>query len=414
MIRNLAHSLSGTARPRRGVVRSLLDRACDLLARHIDGPTVAEARGRHAAVLEGRSCDYLPIVFARPVRESAHWRAFSWAERFHDPDKSLYMQIKDILLPRVAAGGDYVPGVRADLGTINCQTVLGAKYLVPEHTRTVISEYVPKAELAAWEAPDDVSSLGTMPRVIEHMAHHRSVLAAWGLDDLVDVYHCDQQGPFDIAAMTRGHEIFLDLYEDEAFVHGLMDKCTQVYVAVSKLCRQITGQGEGGANAAGIWLEGGGVRMCGDSDILVSAEQFRRFIQPYHQRAFDALGGGWLHYCGGWPRTGRSEGVHLHEAYAEIDGLGGLNWSTAGDWIEEMRRLPALGLAHIGTVPRGPGEPLAAYFRRVLGACDGRRGLIFTPAWEAQQLSSEAPEAVVETWRSAQDELFAAGAGPES
>ncbi|MFP3937988.1 MAG: hypothetical protein ACLFVW_06565 [Phycisphaerae bacterium] len=388
-------------------VSKLIDRLSELVAYRLDAEAIRRAKRRHADVMAGRETDYLPVIFEAPVSETADWPAFNWRQRFEDPEKSLYMQLKDMVLPRAAGGGDYVPGVRPDLGTINCQTVFGAGYQVPEHTRAVIDTYMPKDRLAEFEVPEDVSCEGVIPRMVEHLEHHRDALASRGLGELISVWHCDQQGPFDIAAMVRGHEIFIDLYEDGDFVHDLMSKCTDVYVKVSRLCKRLNGEGDGPGNALGIWMERGAVRMCGDSDILVSPRQHEEFILPYQKRAFDALGGGWMHYCGGQAGYNRPEGLHLHELYAKIDTLAGLNWTTAGDWIGEMRRLKDLGLVHIGTVPREDGESLEDYYARVLSAYDRRWGLIFGMTWGGgPELRDGEHGGAVQAWREAQDRYF--------
>lgn len=389
-------------------VESLLDRLCELLAARLDGERIAAAKRRHADVLAGRETDYLPILFEAPVpAEADDWPDFDWHEQFHEPPKSLFMQLKTMVLPRACAACDYLPGVRADLGTINCQTVLGARWRVTGANRSVITDYVPKEQLAARQAPQDVSGLGVIPRVVEHMEHHVDALRKRGLDGLVGIYHCDQQGPFDIAAMARGHEIFLDLYEDADFVHHLMGLCTDVYVAVTKLCKRIAGEAVGGpGNAVGLWMEAGAVRMCGDSDILVGADAYREFIQPYDQRAFEAFGGGWYHYCGGWTGTGRAEGLHLHEPLAEIPGVAGLNWTTAGDWLGEMKRLRELGLVHIGTLPRQPPETLEDYFRRALSVYTARSGLILGGMWQPPVLRAGEHRIALEMWHRVQDAVF--------
>ena len=388
-------------------VENLLDRICELIAARADAERIATARRRHADVMAGRETDSLPIVFDAPLpAEVADWPSFGWDERFHDPAKSLLMQLKEMVLPRVGADCDSVPGVRADLGTINCQTVFGAEWRVTGENRSVITRYVPKAVLAEFELPDDVSDMGVIPRVIEHMTHHVEALRRRGLSNVVSVYHCDQQGPFDIAAMTRGHDLFLDLYEDGEFVHHLLEMCTRLYVSVSALCKGLCGETVSGAgNAVGVWMEGGAVRMCADSDILVSAESYREFIQPYARSALAAMGGGWLHYCGGWRGTGRAEGLHLHEAFGEIPHLRGLNWTTGRDWLAEMKSLAAVGLVHIGSAPRLEGEPLGEYFRRVLSCYEARTGLIFGLG-EGPWLGDDPPERVMDTWREAQDERF--------
>ncbi|MHC4984271.1 MAG: hypothetical protein ACYTF6_14030 [Planctomycetota bacterium] len=386
-------------------VQFLLCRICDLIAGKIDADRVATAKRRQAGVMAWREVDYVPLVFSSPNAFGAEkLPAFNWAERWYDPAKSLYMQLRDVY-GFVAGGGDFVPGVRADTGVINCMSVFGVEYLVPEHTKPVVSKYVSKRQLWEFELPEDVSTLGVIPRMVEHMEHHLAVLRAHGLGELVSVYHCDQQGPFDVAAQTRGHEVFVDLYDDPEFVHDLMGKCARAYVAVSNLCKRINGEPAGAGNAVGVWMENGGVRMCGDSDILVSPEQFRQFIQPYQQEAFAHFGGGWLHYCGGCKGTGRREGLHLHELYAQEEGLRGLNWSTAGDWLREMRKLKDLGLVHIGSVPRDDGQDLEDYFRKALSGYDRRCGMIF----RHPQLRRGEAERAMDVWHEVQDEVFGRG-----
>jgi uroporphyrinogen-III decarboxylase len=387
-------------------VQSLLEDICTRIASRVDREKVERARHRHAAVMDGRKTDYLPIVVEAALPELAGMPTFDWNERFHEPDKSLCEQLKTVLV-RASADGDAMLSVRPDLGTINCQSVFGVKFAVPEHTRTVVTEYASKEAILEFAVPEDISGQGVMPRMVEHLQHHMAVLRRFGLSDVVSVYHCDQQGPFDIAAMTRGHDIFLDMYEDPDFVHSLMEKCTDVYMKVSRLCKKLNGENDGAGDASGVWMSRGAVRMCGDSDILVSADLYRQFIQPYQAKAFRELGGGWLHYCGGEPGYSKAEGLHLHEAYSEIEGLKGLNWTTAGDWASEIRKLRKLGLVYIGGFHRENGESLDAYYRRLLSALDSRDGLIFGHAWgSGPTLREDEYRIAAEVWRKVQDEIF--------
>ena len=381
-------------------VKALLDRICGMISERIDRDRIATAKRRQAAAFAQDAGEWLPMSLGKSAPQVKELPSFDWRQQWHDPAKSLYMQLKNVV-GGVAGPGDNVPGVRSDTGVINCMTIFGAGFDVPPHTKPIVTRYVPKEALVDFEVPQDISSLGIMPRVIEHMEHHKAVLAAAGLGDAISVYHCDQQGPFDVAAQTRGHEMFTDMYEDPGFAHELMRKSTDAYIAVSKLCKKINGEPLTSGNAVGYWIENGGVRMCGDSDILIGPELFRQFVQPYQQRAFQAFGGGWLHYCGGARGYGRCEGLHLHELYAGIDGLRGLNWSTAGDWLGQMRRLRALGVVHVGGLPREEGETLEQYFRRALGVYDERKGLIFHPEVKAGE-----HDRAMELWHELQDERF--------
>ena len=382
--------------------KTLLKRMFDLVHRFADAGRIEAAKRRQADMLAMRPSDYIPMIFTRDVPEMQGLPSFDWAEQFHDPAKSLYMQLKDDVLPRLAAGGDVVPCVRADTGVINCMTVFGARFDVPGHTKPVITQYVPKEALVEWQPPSDIHRLGVLPKMIEHMEHHVAALKRHGLWDLVRLVHSDQQGPFDIAAQVRGHDIFLDFYEDPSFVHKHMQDCTYVYIEVSRLCKRYDPSPMGGGAGGGYWMDNGTVRMCGDSDILISADLHRKFVAPYHQQALKAMGGGWFHYCGGMPGFNRREGLHLHEVYAGIECLRGLNWTTAGDWPAEMRRLRQLGLCHLGALPRKDAEPLADYFRRILSVYPERTGLVL----DGPDIMPDEADAALGLWRKIQDKAY--------
>ena len=373
----------------------------DLAGEVIDAGRVDGARRRQADMFAWRETDSVPLIFSVRVDGLKGLPDFDWAQQFADPAASLYMQMKDVVAV-AAADSDYVPTVRADTGVINAPSILGASFVVPAHTKPVINARVPKEELAAFGVPEDIRPLGVLPTMVEHTQHHLAALDEAGLADRVGVRHCDTQGPFDIAAQACGHDaIFLDLYEDPDFVHSLMAKCTDIYIKLSRLCKQLTGHPLDRGYANEYWMDPGSVRLCDDSGILVSAEMYEEFLAPYLAKAFEPFGGGWIHYCGGVPEGNRPEGLHLHEVYCSVPGMRGLNFTTGRDWPAEIRKLIANKVIYLGGLPRQEGEPLEGYFRRVLSMCDDRRGMIFHGAVRP----AEAPMAM-ETWRRVQDDLW--------
>ena len=384
-----------------GDSRQLLNRVLDLAAERLDGGRIETAKRRQADMFAWRESDYVPLVFGQSVEALAGLPDFDWAEQFADPAASLYMQMKDVIR-QAASGSDCVPTVRADTGVINGPTVLGAPYAAPSHTKPVCTGHVGKDVLAGFEVPDDISALGVLPTMVAHTRHHLSALRAAGLDALVGVRHCDTQGPFDIAAQARGHdELFLDLYVDGDFAHALMAKCVDIYVKLNELSKRLAGTPADRGHANEYWMENGSVRLCDDSGILISAGHFREFCAPCIARAFEPFGGGWIHYCGGVPDGNRPEGLHLHEIYCSIPNVRGLQFTTGGDWPAEVRKVIARKIVYLDTLPRLAGEPLADYFRRVLGLCDGRRGMIFSPS-----LRDGEHDAAMDTWQAVQDELW--------
>jgi hypothetical protein len=67
-----------------------------------------------------------------------------------------------------------------------------------------------------------------------------------------------------------------------------------------------------------------------------------------------------------------------------------------------MRRLKSLGVVNVGFLPRGEGETLDGYFRRVLSPYDARTGLLF----EAYGVRPDEADRAVDVWRRVQNEVF--------
>jgi hypothetical protein len=380
-------------------VREAVERACDLAHRYFDPEKNARTRQRQAATLAWEPVDYLPIIFDVKVLEADTLPEYDWQEQWYDPAKSFVAQIKGQLGPG-AAPGDFLPSVRADLGVINGPSLFGVGFQVPEHTKPVVDRFIAKEALCDFSLPDDIRDLGVMPRLIEHIQHHAAVLKAHGLEAHVDLTHCDTQGPFDIADQVLGHHIFTEIYDDPDFIHHLMTEATRAFIAVTRLCKELQGEHGPGGNAAGFWMQQGGMRICDDSGILLSRDSFAEFVLPYHAQALSAFDGGWLHYCGGVPGGGRAEGLHLHDLYCSLPQLYGFNFTTGQDWEAEIRKVRARHVAYIGGLHRPEGEPLEAYLTRVAQLAPERTGFLFAYAFDEAEW-----DAVVPTWQRVQDNL---------
>ncbi len=45
-------------------------------------------------------------------------------------------------------------------------------------------------------------------------------------------------------------------------------------------------------------MRNGGIRISEDSATLISPKQIDEFVIPYDQKALEAFGGGFIHFCG--------------------------------------------------------------------------------------------------------------------
>jgi uroporphyrinogen-III decarboxylase len=245
-----------------------------------------------------------------------------------------------------------------------------------------------KAQLAALEpeALDWGSSLA--PTLCRFLAHFRQELGG-----RLEVYLPDTQGPFDLAHLARGHDLLIDLVDDPPFVHHLMELATHVYIEGTRQLKQAAGEPlDGGHHGGNLYMVGAGVRVCDDSGTLLSPRLHEQFVLPYQQRALEACGGGWVHWCGG--------DFHLVPAYLSLPAVKGINLGQPDryDLPAVFQAVLEVGKLYYGPLPRGPQEDLSRFFTRVLGYLQGeRRGLILTCGRE----ESMTPAQMMNIWHEA-------------
>jgi len=122
----------------------------------------------------------------------------------------------------------------------------------------------------------------------------RTFVEAW--DGSYGIMPFAHFGPTDLANQFRGNALFTDLYEHEAEVHRLLERCTQAILATEAdvQANHLAGYGIPGF-AFGSWAPCGGYLSCDFGD-LVSPAVLRAFERPYCDRIVDAWGGAYLHH----------------------------------------------------------------------------------------------------------------------
>ncbi|MBT9150962.1 MAG: hypothetical protein DDT40_01143 [candidate division WS2 bacterium] len=100
-------------------------------------------------------------------------------------------------------------------------------------------------------------------------------------------------GPFQIACDSRGvTEFCLDLYEDPEYAHRLLDFITEAIIYRLKAWRKYIGVPE----------VDGQLSFADDSILLLSVDQYKEFVLPYHKRIVSELSNNrkfnCIHLCG--------------------------------------------------------------------------------------------------------------------
>jgi hypothetical protein len=143
--------------------------------------------------------------------------------------------------------------------------------------------------------PDLSTGLGS--RCFETLDYYKTILSKYPiLSKTVDIYHPDLQGPFDIAHLIWGHDIFLALYDCPELVQKLLFLITKTY---SKwMNKWLTKQPiSGSMTTHWDFYTKGTIMLRDDSAIMLSAEHYNEFVKPYDQKLLDEFGG-CIHFCG--------------------------------------------------------------------------------------------------------------------
>ncbi len=353
-----------------------------------------QSQARQEAVWRGEEVDYLPLLLAGgSVPERKNLPSYNLKEQFFDQEKMLYEQAW-AALSTVRAKSDALPSVRANLGTGFLASVFGLEQEVFADKMPWLKKHLRKDEIEKFseESLSPISDKGLIPRAKEYMNFFKERLTG-----KVAVYLPDTQGPFDLAHLIRGNEIFTDIYDDPDFVHHLMELSTYVYIEASKYLKRVVDEPlNAGYHSNSLYMESCGVRCCEDTTTLLSPEIVKEFIVPYIKKALSPFGGGWLHFCG--------KGNHLLDIFLEIPEIKGINFGNPENYdpAEILPKLESKGKIYYGSFPRKEREGVKEYFARLLKPLHKKGTLLL----DFDLPEGEESSSVLSLWNSVQDETL--------
>ena len=356
----------------------------------IDKEITFQGRKRQEDIWLNRESDFAPIILNGIIPERDKFPQYNMYEQFFEKEKMLIEQLWSALA-MVRGKSDSQISIRANLGTGFVPTVFGLEETVTEDKMPWLKEHLTKKEILDFNLPEDLSKYGLISRAIEYINYYKDILP-----QDIHIYLPDTQGPFDIAHMVRGDEIFTDFYDDPKFVHRLMELSTEAYIKVSLLMKKIIGERYDCGYHTSLYMARGGVRMCEDTTTLLSPEIVREFVSPYISKALKPFGGGWLHFCG--------KAEHLLDIFLDIEEVKGINFGNPEMYnIEDvLAKIRKKGKFYFGSWSRGKDEMLEEYFKKVIKALRGeKKSLIFVPViYESDPVDRRA---IVDLWHSLQE-----------
>jgi hypothetical protein len=323
-----------------------------------------------ADVLEGIPVHTLPLIFYKERRHLGHaGMLFGHEEQFYDKEKMLYAQLLDI--ETCVDKSFHSPlCMRPDFGTVFIPALLGLKYRVFKENYPFLTGHLTKDDILKFNMPD-LRNSEMMQRAIEYIQYFKQNIPDW-----IHVYQPDTQGPFDIAHLIYGNNIFYEVHDDPEFVHILMRISTDIYKEATIILKEVnrepmTSCYHGHAQARGIYMRNGGVRISEDSATLISPTQIDEFVIPYVREAFQVFGGGFIHYCG--------KNEYLLQAFLNLDEVRAINLGNPEmyDFEDTMERFLNEEKVCFGLWPKREDETLKDYIQRMKKATNrGERGLL--------------------------------------
>jgi hypothetical protein len=290
----------------------------DYLEATLDPAHVEEVRRRTVAALSYRPVDRPPVSLSFP-HDEARWKAYPYAEAFDDPEK---MMVNELLrsfgsiVNSAETRDDFPLAVRSNHGVGIVASLFGLRCRIVFYNMPWVDHVEDAAavrRLVGRGLPD--ARGGLVARVLAAHQFYRETLAGYPVcRRCIRITQPDLQGPFDIAHLIWGADIYPAFYDEPDLVRALLDLVTEAYVAVWRVLRPTVDEGAGDGF---IYLHGqiirGNVLIKDDSCINLRPAMYRDFVRPCDARILEAVGSGGIHFCGC--------GDHLRQDILGIPGL---------------------------------------------------------------------------------------------
>lgn len=293
------------------------------LADRIEPEKIARRRDAVRRMLAFEEVEELPYLTAPGVPKPGDddWPKYEYNDAFDNPEKMLMGQLGMVWSGLPA--DDYRPAnIRANYGTPILHSVLGGDWQLTDNSMPWAHhmEGGPDAirELIARGPADPYNGLGG--RCFETAEYYRQVLADFPpLDEVIDIYHPDLQGPYDIAHLLMGPDIFMAGYDEPELVEQLVDVVTRTYRAfIVEWDRRVGFDDGDGVTSHWSFFIPGRLMIRNDTAILLRGEQYEQFVRPFDTQLLEEFGGA-IHFCG--------RGTQVLDAMTSTGGLGAIHSS---------------------------------------------------------------------------------------
>ncbi|MEN6315669.1 MAG: hypothetical protein ABFD25_15655 [Clostridiaceae bacterium] len=257
----------------------------------------------HLKSLRYEEVPYIPLTTIYPLDGS--YELFPYNEAFYDPEKMLYNELLwsfSSNLNSIRVKDCFPMQIRSNHGIGIISSLFGAKCRIVQDSMPWVDPLEDGLDgvkrLIGQGLPELNTGLGG--RVFETHQFFIDTLKQFPkCYKAIHITQPDLQGPFDIAHLLLGTDVFYAIYDEPEVVQELLELITSVYIGFRKwIGPYLTDRaGEDAVYVHGA-IFGGKVLLKDDTALInLSREQYERFSQPYNLRILSEFGGS-LHYCG--------------------------------------------------------------------------------------------------------------------
>jgi len=226
------------------------------------------------------------------------YSTYSILDVHKDMAKMMYNELVSCM-PEIEGLSDGTPMLRANYGVGTFPSFFGIDYkFVGENMPWVEPVAVDKIKRIIDKGVPEIKC-GLGQKLIETYEFYVQMLEKYPkCKKSIMLFHPDFQGPFDVAELIWGADIYLAMYDEPELVHSLLDVITESYISLMKKLKLYLNDDDGDFHGHWNALASGHVLIRDDSAVNLSADMYKEFVQPYDEKILKAFDKGTIHFCG--------------------------------------------------------------------------------------------------------------------
>jgi len=266
----------------------------------MDADEVERRRQRIRDVWDYRPVDHIPVHMVVPVNP----HGYTVREHFLDGDKQLRLELAKVKASwQMVPEGDYIPGMRPDIGCSGLATAFGAEVHWaddPNQTCWIKAPIIKSLDGLEKLRRPDITRDGLVPEGLRRLEFFVETT-----EGRIPVSGLDLAGGLNVALDLMGAELlFRAMREAPEALHRALDLINDVWMEIIEASIQAAG----GINNLtttdfpDLWFpEGKKGHTSDDVSAMMKAEWFVEFSRPHQSRIYQRFGPGGLHNCGPHP-----------------------------------------------------------------------------------------------------------------